>query len=45
LHSFDWRLPDGEDKVDMSETFGLALPKAVPLRALVTPRLAPAAYA
>lgn len=29
LHSFDWRLPDGEDKVDMSETFGLALPKAV----------------
>ncbi|KAF0911960.1 hypothetical protein E2562_012772 [Oryza meyeriana var. granulata] len=45
LHSFDWRLPDGEEKLDMSETFGLALPKAVPLRALVTPRLAPAAYA
>lgn len=45
VHAFDWRLPDGEEKVDMAETFGLALPKAVPLRALVTPRLVPAAYA
>ena len=45
LHAFDWSLPDGEEKVDMSETFGLALPKAVPLRAVVTPRLVPEAYA
>ncbi|CAN6312636.1 unnamed protein product [Urochloa humidicola] len=45
LHAFDWRLPDGEEKLDMSETFGLALPKAVPLRAVVTPRLVPEAYA
>ncbi|KAG8063277.1 hypothetical protein GUJ93_ZPchr0003g17262 [Zizania palustris] len=45
LHSFDWRLPDGEEKLDMSETFGLTLPKAVSLRAVATPRLAPAAYA
>ncbi|CAN6289343.1 unnamed protein product [Urochloa humidicola] len=44
LHAFEWRLPDGEEKLDMSETFGLALPKAVPLRALVTPRLVPEAY-
>uniref|UniRef100_J3MXX3 Uncharacterized protein n=1 Tax=Oryza brachyantha TaxID=4533 RepID=J3MXX3_ORYBR len=43
LHSFDWRLSDGEEKLDMSETFGLALPKAVPLSAIVTPRLVPAA--
>ncbi|KAL6593989.1 hypothetical protein ACP70R_048890 [Stipagrostis hirtigluma subsp. patula] len=45
VHAFDWRLPDGEEKLDMSETFGLALPKAVPLRAVVTPRLVPEAYA
>uniref|UniRef100_A0ACD5YLY7 Uncharacterized protein n=1 Tax=Avena sativa TaxID=4498 RepID=A0ACD5YLY7_AVESA len=46
VHAFQWRMPDGEDKqVDMAETFGLALPKAVPLRAVVTPRLVPAAYA
>ncbi|KAE8802362.1 flavonoid 3',5'-hydroxylase 1-like [Hordeum vulgare] len=45
VHAFEWRLPDGEEKVDMAETFGLALPKAVPLKALVTPRLVPEAYA
>jgi flavonoid 3',5'-hydroxylase len=45
LHAFHWRLPEGEEKLDMAETFGLALPKAVPLRAVVTPRLAPEAYA
>ena len=44
VHAFEWRLPDGEEKVDMAETFGLALPKAVPLKAIVTPRLVPAAY-
>ncbi|TVU46898.1 hypothetical protein EJB05_06471 [Eragrostis curvula] len=37
-------LPDAV-KLDMAETFGLALPKAVPLRAVVTPRIAPEAYA
>uniref|UniRef100_A0A453QFH1 Flavonoid 3',5'-hydroxylase n=1 Tax=Aegilops tauschii subsp. strangulata TaxID=200361 RepID=A0A453QFH1_AEGTS len=45
VHAFEWRLPDGEEKVDMAETFGLALPKAVLLKAVVTPRLVPAAYA
>uniref|UniRef100_A0A453QFC7 Flavonoid 3',5'-hydroxylase n=1 Tax=Aegilops tauschii subsp. strangulata TaxID=200361 RepID=A0A453QFC7_AEGTS len=44
VHAFEWRLPDGEEKVDMAETFGLALPKAIPLKAIVTPRLVPAAY-
>lgn len=43
LHAFDWRLPDGEE-LNMDETFGLALPKAVPLKAIVTPRLSPPAY-
>nr|QLI49053.1 cytochrome P450 family 75 subfamily A polypeptide 109 [Gloriosa superba] len=45
VHSFDWRLPDGEKMVDMEEKFAFSLPKAVPLTALVSPRLAPAAYA
>ncbi|XP_062215520.1 flavonoid 3',5'-hydroxylase 1-like [Phragmites australis] len=45
VHAFDWRLPDGEEKLDMAETFGLVLPKAVPLRAVVTPRLVREAYA
>lgn len=46
VHAFEWRLPEGEKgELDMAETFGLALPKAVPLRAVVTPRLAPEAYA
>ncbi|KAJ4755264.1 hypothetical protein LUZ62_028136 [Rhynchospora pubera] len=44
VHSFDWRLPDGE-VLNMNETFGLALPKAVPLKAMATPRLSPSAYA
>uniref|UniRef100_R7W498 Flavonoid 3',5'-hydroxylase 1 n=1 Tax=Aegilops tauschii TaxID=37682 RepID=R7W498_AEGTA len=44
VHAFEWRLPEGE-KLDMEEQFGLTMPKAVPLRAIVTPRLAPAAYA
>lgn len=44
LHAFDWRLPDGEELINMDETFGLALPKAVPLKAMVRPRLSPPAY-
>nr|CAD1833806.1 unnamed protein product [Ananas comosus var. bracteatus] len=44
LHAFDWRLPDGEEFINMDETFGLALPKAVPLKAMVRPRLSPPAY-
>ena len=45
LRAFEWRLPAGEEQVDMAETFGLALPKAIPLKAVVTPRLVPATYA
>jgi cytochrome P450 len=42
LHCFDWRLPaeiQGRD-LDMTENFGLAIPRAVPLLAIPTPRLA-----
>eukprot|EP01018_Ginkgo_biloba_P019029 Gb_39503 [translate_table: standard] len=42
LHSFDWRLPDGQNsnnEMDMTEKFGLTLQKAVPLIAIPTPRL------
>lgn len=45
VHSFDWKLPDGVAELNMDETFGIALQKAVPLAAMVTPRLHPSAYA
>lgn len=43
VHGFDWRLPDGV-VIDMEETPGLVIPKAVPIKAFVTPRLLPTAY-
>ncbi|XP_043722163.1 flavonoid 3',5'-hydroxylase 2-like [Telopea speciosissima] len=45
VHAFDWKVPGGADALNMDEAFGLALQKAVPLAAMVTPRLAPTAYA
>ncbi|KAL6987735.1 hypothetical protein U1Q18_013483 [Sarracenia purpurea var. burkii] len=47
LHSFDWELPDGVSgsELNMDESFGLALQKAVPLSAMVTPRLPLKLYA
>ncbi|KAJ0020840.1 hypothetical protein Pint_30833 [Pistacia integerrima] len=44
IHSFDWKLPEGVKELDMEEIFGLTLQKAVPLSAMVSPRLAPNAY-
>ncbi|XP_044478846.1 flavonoid 3',5'-hydroxylase 1-like [Mangifera indica] len=44
IHSFDWKLPEGVKELDMEEIFGLTLQKAVPLSAMVSPRLAPGAY-
>ncbi|TYI73559.1 hypothetical protein E1A91_D07G137200v1 [Gossypium mustelinum] len=44
LHSFDWMLPPGTGELNMDEAFGLALQKAVPLSAMVRPRLVPTAY-
>ncbi|KAK4486394.1 hypothetical protein RD792_009068 [Penstemon davidsonii] len=38
LHSFEWRLPEGEE-LDMAERFGIVLRKTKPLVALPTPRL------
>ncbi|KAM5572781.1 flavonoid 3'-monooxygenase CYP75B137 [Rosa sericea] len=39
LHSFDWKLPQGETKVDSSEKFGMVMMKKVPMVAIPTPRL------
>nr|ACZ63205.1 flavonoid 3',5'-hydroxylase [Vinca major] len=44
VHSFDWNLPPSVTELNMDESFGLALQKAVPLSALVTPRLPINAY-
>ena len=38
LHSFDWKLPEGEN-VDISEEFGLALKKSERLLVILTPSL------
>ncbi|KAI7995128.1 Flavonoid 3',5'-hydroxylase 1 [Camellia lanceoleosa] len=38
VHSFDWKLPEGE-KLDLEEKFGIMLKKKVPLVAIPTPRL------
>lgn len=44
VHSFDWKLPQG-DKLDLSEKFGIVLKKKIPLVAIPTPRLSdPALY-
>ncbi|XP_002970158.2 cytochrome P450 71A1 [Selaginella moellendorffii] len=46
LHGFNWRLPGGQtiDDLDMSESFGLTVPKAVPLKLVPSPRLEPQIY-
>uniref|UniRef100_A0A0D6QT91 Cytochrome P450 n=1 Tax=Araucaria cunninghamii TaxID=56994 RepID=A0A0D6QT91_ARACU len=38
LQAFNWSIPD-DDSLDMSEVFGITLQKAVPLRAVPSPRL------
>ncbi|XP_060203641.1 labd-13Z-ene-9,15,16-triol synthase, chloroplastic-like [Lycium barbarum] len=38
LHSYDWKLPEGEN-VDLSEEFGLVIKKSKSLFAIPTPRL------
>ncbi|KAJ4775957.1 hypothetical protein LUZ62_060214 [Rhynchospora pubera] len=43
LHCFDLELPKGVE-LNMDEAFGLALPKAVPVSAVLKPRLAAHAY-
>ncbi|XP_052210696.1 flavonoid 3'-monooxygenase CYP75B137-like [Diospyros lotus] len=44
LHSFEWKLPEGEE-MEVSEKFGIVLKKKTPLVAIPTPRLSdPALY-
>nr|XP_011463752.1 PREDICTED: flavonoid 3',5'-hydroxylase-like [Fragaria vesca subsp. vesca] len=44
LHSFDWKVPQGET-LDLSEKFGIVLKKKISLVAIPTPRLSdPALY-
>ncbi|XP_074344489.1 flavonoid 3'-monooxygenase CYP75B137-like [Apium graveolens] len=38
VHSFDWKLPEGQ-KLDLSEKFGIVLKKTIPLVLIPTPRL------
>ncbi|XP_030945783.1 7-ethoxycoumarin O-deethylase-like, partial [Quercus lobata] len=38
LHSFDWKLPQGEE-LDFTEKFGIGLKKKIPLVGIPTPRL------
>ncbi|KAL8101264.1 hypothetical protein AgCh_033224 [Apium graveolens] len=38
LHSFDWKLPEGQ-KLDLSEKFGIVLKKKIPLVLIPIPRL------
>ncbi|GLJ29513.1 hypothetical protein SUGI_0581800 [Cryptomeria japonica] len=38
LHSFEWSVPPG-NVIEMKEGFGLTMPKAVPLEAIIKPRL------
>lgn len=40
---FDWTTPDGK-KIETEEVYGMTTPKAKPLVALATPRLAPHMY-
>ncbi|CAL5428561.1 unnamed protein product [Camellia sinensis] len=44
VHSFDWKLAHGAAELNMDEAFGLALQKAVPLSAMVNPRLPASLY-
>ncbi|CAL4939529.1 unnamed protein product [Urochloa decumbens] len=41
LHAFAWRLPDGvaAEELSMEEKFGLSMPRAVPLVAVIEPKL------
>lgn len=46
LHSFDWSPAAGlkPEDIDTTEVYGMTMPKATPLIAIATPRLAPHLY-
>ncbi|XP_073286535.1 labd-13Z-ene-9,15,16-triol synthase, chloroplastic-like [Primulina huaijiensis] len=39
FHLFDWELPEGSEKIDLSEKFGIVTRKRTPLIAIPSPRL------
>lgn len=39
LHSFDWKLPDGQQSADLTEKFGIVMKLKTPLALIPTPRL------
>lgn len=39
LHSFEWKLPQSEAELEMSDKFGIVMKKLEPLRAIPTPRV------
>ncbi|XP_073286537.1 labd-13Z-ene-9,15,16-triol synthase, chloroplastic-like [Primulina huaijiensis] len=39
FHLFDWELPEGSEKIDLSENFGIVMRKRTPLIAIPYPRL------
>ncbi|XP_039129012.1 flavonoid 3',5'-hydroxylase-like [Dioscorea cayenensis subsp. rotundata] len=43
VQGFNWQMPKGEE-IDLKESPGLVIPKAVSIKAFVTPRLASKAY-
>ncbi|KAH7677334.1 flavonoid 3'5'-hydroxylase protein [Dioscorea alata] len=43
VHGFNWQMPKGEE-IDLKETPGLVIPKEVPIKAFVTPRLPSKVY-
>ncbi|KAL6649969.1 hypothetical protein ACP70R_014193 [Stipagrostis hirtigluma subsp. patula] len=47
LHAFAWRLPDGvaAEELSMEEKYGLAVPRKVPLEAVIEPKLPAHLYA
>ncbi|CAI0424899.1 unnamed protein product [Linum tenue] len=44
FHCFNWTPPDGETTIDTTEVYGMTMPKARPLLAVATPRLADHTY-
>ena len=39
LHSFEWKLPQDKEELEMSDKFGIVVKKLEPLSAIPTPRL------
>ena len=44
LHYFDWKMPEGVEKVDLAEKFGPTLKKRTPLFLIPSPRASNVGY-